>query len=58
MLYGTEALYWRLTSTTHIRSLDAARRYELRSAIRRHRQARRDRKRTDRRRGLAVRRIA
>lgn len=35
MSYGTEALYWRLTPTNNIRSREAARRYELNSAVRR-----------------------
>lgn len=58
MFYGTEALCWRLTSTNRTLSREAAHRYELSSAIRRLRTSRRDRKRTDQRRGFAVRRTA
>ena len=58
MFFGTEALRWRLTSTNHTLSREAARRYELSSAIRRLRSAQRDRKRTDQRPGIAVRRPA
>lgn len=54
MFYGTEALRWHLTATNHNLSRDAARRFELASAIRRQRAARRDRTRTARRRELVV----
>ena len=56
MFYGTEALCWRLTSTNHTLSREAAHRYELSSAIRQRRSSGRGRKRTDRPRGLAARR--
>ncbi|GAB3919930.1 hypothetical protein GCM10011575_35960 [Microlunatus endophyticus] len=57
MLLTTEALPPRLTTTSYERSLEAARKHELNSAIRRQHQQR-DPKRTDLHRLLAVRRPA
>jgi hypothetical protein len=57
MLLTTEALPPRLTTTSYERSLEAARKHELNSAIRRQHQQR-DPKRTDLRRLFAVRRPA
>lgn len=56
MLLNPEGLY--VGTSTYDRSLEAARMYELNSAVNRQRQHRRNQKRTELRRWIAARRTA